>query len=199
MHRRNEFDVENRINTTDSDAVSHEVRTIYQDLYQKADADSINQAFRDVALLYAGEYPGYYACDTSYHDIQHVLDVTLAMARLMDGAARATHTNVLTERLFSFGIVTALYHDCGYIRHRKDTRHANGAEYTKIHVSRGGRFLEDYLHKIGMGETVGVSEVRAIVGQVLPETPAAHAGLVTGDEILWLGGKPTGLQQDERA
>ena len=33
----------------------------------------------------------------------------------------------------------ALYHDCGYIRHRKDTRHSNGAEYTKVHVSRGGR------------------------------------------------------------
>jgi len=157
MHRRNEFDVENRINTTDSDAVSREVRTIYQDLYQKADADSINQAFRDVALLYAGEYPGYYACDTSYHDIQHVLDVTLAMARLMNGAARATHSQVINERLFSFGIVTALYHDCGYIRHRKDTRHANGAEYTKIHVSRGGRFLEEYLHKIGMGEFAPVA------------------------------------------
>ena len=157
MHRRNEFDVENRINTTDSDAVSREVCGIYQNLYQAAEPGKIGQAFEDVTLLYRGEYPGYHACDTSYHDIQHVLDVTLAMARLMDGAVRATHADVLTERLFSFGIVTALYHDCGYIRHRKDTRHANGAEYTKTHVSRGGRFLEEYLVKLGMADLAPVA------------------------------------------
>lgn len=153
-YRRNEFDVADRINTTDPDAVSREVCHIYQDLYQKADVDKIDRAFHDVALLYRGEYPGYHACDTSYHDIQHVLDVTLAMARLMDGCVRTTHVEVLDERLFSFGIVTALYHDCGYIRHRKDTRHRNGAEYTKTHVSRGGRFLEEYLVKLGMADFV---------------------------------------------
>jgi hypothetical protein len=157
MRRRNEFDVENRVNTTDADAVSREVCRIYQDLYQKDDPGSIGQAFRDVARLYRGEYPGYHACDTSYHDIQHVLDVTLAMARLMDGAVRAAHADVLTERLFGFGIVSALYHDCGYIRTLDDTSHANGAEYTKTHVSRGGRFLEDYLHTIGMGEFAPVA------------------------------------------
>jgi hypothetical protein len=54
--------------------------------------------------------------------------------------------------LFRFGIITALYHDCGYIRHRKDTKHANGAEYTTVHVSRGARFLEEYLPKIGMAD-----------------------------------------------
>lgn len=152
MHRRNEFDVENRINTTEPDAVSREVCGIYQNLYQKAEPGNIGQAFHDITVLYGGEYPGYYACDTPYHDIQHVLDVTLAMARLMDGAARATDVDVLTERLFRFGIVTALYHDVGYIRHRKDTKHFKGAEYTKTHVSRGGRFLEDYLVKLGMGD-----------------------------------------------
>lgn len=157
MHRRNEFDVANRVNTTDPDAVSQEVCRIYQDLYQRSDPGSINQAFRDIALLYRGEYPGYYACDTSYHDIQHVLDVTLAMARLMDGSVRATDARVLNDRLFSFGIVAALYHDCGYIRHRKDTRHLNGAEYTRTHVSRGGKFLEHYLPTIGMDEFVPVA------------------------------------------
>src|SRR5688572_15504468 len=42
----------------------------------------------------------------------------------------------------------------------------------------------------------GVSEVRAVVGQVLPESPAARAGLVTGDEILSLGGKPAAGRSD---
>jgi hypothetical protein len=150
--RRNEFDVTDRVNTTAPGAVSGEVFRIYQNLYQRGDPGNLVQAFDDVTRLYAGEYPGYRPCDTSYHDIQHVLDVTLAMARLMDGCVRATDADVLNERLFRFGIMTALYHDCGYIRHRQDTRHANGAEYTKTHVSRGGRFLEEYLVKVGMAE-----------------------------------------------
>jgi hypothetical protein len=152
MHRRNEYDVADRINTTDPGQISAEVCRIYHDLYQRDHPENMAQAFQDLALLYRGEYPGYHACETHYHDIQHVLDVTLAMARLMDGCVRATNSDVLNEGLFRFGIMTALYHDCGYIRHRKDTRHTNGAEYTKTHVSRGGRFLEEYLTKIGMGE-----------------------------------------------
>ena len=154
-YRRNEYDVTDRIDTTDSSAVLSEVCRIYQDLYQRDNAGNILQAFDDLTRLYRGEYPGYHACDTSYHNVQHVLDVTLAMARLMDGAARTT-AEVLDERLFRFGIVTALYHDCGYIRHRKDTRHTNGAEYTKTHVSRGGKFLENYLPDLGMEEFVPV-------------------------------------------
>jgi len=70
---------------------------------------------------------------------------------------RSIRARSSSERQFSFGIVAALYHDCGYIRHRKDTRHANGAEYTKTHVSRGGRFLEDYLVKLGMPEFAPVA------------------------------------------
>lgn len=156
-YRRNEYDVTNSINTTDALGVSEAVSRIYQDLYQQDTPRNLTQAFSDLARLYRGEYPGYHECDTDYHDVQHVLDVTLSMARLMDGCVRATNAETLTERLFRFGIVTALYHDCGYIRHRKDTKHANGAEYTAVHVSRGARFLEDYMEKIGMADLAQVA------------------------------------------
>lgn len=152
LYRRNEYDVTNSVNTTDLQQVSEVVCFIYQDLYQQGSPISLAQAFNDVKRLYRGEYPGYHECDTDYHDVQHVMDVTLAMARLMDGYVRATDAGTLDERLFRFGIIAALYHDCGYIRHRKDTRHQNGAEYTVVHVSRGGRFLEEYLPKVGMKE-----------------------------------------------
>jgi regulator of sigma E protease len=42
----------------------------------------------------------------------------------------------------------------------------------------------------------GVTEVRAVVGQVLPGTPAAAAGLAPGDEIVMLDGQPAGSQSD---
>ena len=152
LYRRNDYDVTNRINTTDPPVVSNAVCRIYQDLYQEDNPHNLAQAFTDLARLYRGEYPGFHECDTDYHDVQHVLDVTLGMARLLDGCVRATSTGTITERLFRLGIITALYHDCGYIRHRKDTKHANGAEYTTVHVSRGARFLEEYLPKIGMAD-----------------------------------------------
>src|SRR6185503_7320491 len=108
-------------------------------------------------------------CDTDYHDVQHVLDVTLGMARLMDGCVRASRTETITERLFRFGIITALYHDCGYIRHRKDTKHANGAEYTSVHVSRGARFVEEYFPKIGMADLAqAASRVIHFTGYEVP-------------------------------
>ena len=152
QYRRNEYDVTNSVDMTDSQQVAAVVCRIYQDLYQKDTADNLAQAFADLGLLYRGECPGYHECDTGYHDIQHVMDVTLAMARLMDGCVRATDAGILTERLFRFGVIAALYHDSGYIRHRKDTRHLNGAEYTTVHVSRGARVLEDYLTRIGMAD-----------------------------------------------
>lgn len=150
--RRNEYDVTNNVNTTDPQDVSRTVCGIYQDLYQRDAPGNLDQAFTDLQRLYRGELPGFHECETDYHNLQHVLDVTLAMARLLNGCVRSTGTGTVNERLFRFGIIAALYHDCGYIRHRKDTKHQNGAEYTTVHVSRGARFLEEYLPKIGMGD-----------------------------------------------
>jgi hypothetical protein len=183
-HRRSEFDVTDRIDTTKPDAVAGEVARIYESLYQLGASGAMSQAFSDVARMYRGEYPGYHPCDTDYHDIQHVLDVTLAMARLMDGCVRATHVKTLGERLFELGVVTALFHDCGYIRHRKDTRHQYGAEYTLTHVSRGARFLEDYLPTLGMGEfTEAATRLIHFTGYEVP----INRIRVSGPEFRLLG------------
>lgn len=118
----------------------------------------MERAFDDMAVMYRGEHPWYEKCDTEYHDVQHVLEVALAMARLMDGYERARRESpALGERLFQLGIVCALFHDVGYLRRRGDRRHRRGAEYTRIHVSRGGKFLKEYLPQIGMGEFAAVA------------------------------------------
>ncbi|MEP7154996.1 MAG: HD domain-containing protein [Betaproteobacteria bacterium] len=151
--RRNDFDVTNRIQTTDPAAVQREIARLFRLLYPGAAHGGMDTAFLDMARLYRGDYPGYMACDTSYHDVQHVLDVTLAMARLMDGYERSRRdTPALGVRLFQLGIVTALFHDIGYIRATGDTVARNGAEYTINHVSRGAAFLTHYLPQIGMSE-----------------------------------------------
>lgn len=151
--RRNNYDVTNRINTTDPAAVSGEINRIFVDLYPGESTPVLNRAFKDLVLLHRGDYPGYRACDTGYHNLQHTLDVTLAMARLMDGYERsADRGEALGSRLFAFGVVTALFHDIGYLRRAADTRHKNGAEYTFKHVGRGAQFLEAYLSELGMAK-----------------------------------------------
>ena len=159
MHRRgNEYDVSCQVNTTDSAIVNSEVDRIFLELYPKASTEKIDRAFRDLTTMYRGGRPGYHACDTAYHDIQHVLEVTLAMARLIDGYERARiGLEPLDASMFRLGVITALFHDCGYIRTREDRKHKNGGELTLTHVSRGARFLRDYLPKIGMGEDADVA------------------------------------------
>jgi hypothetical protein len=150
--RRSDFDVSNRINTTDPVCVKLEVTRIHRSLYH-ADSPALQRAFDDLVRLYYGHYPGYSRCDTAYHDLQHVMDVTLAMARLIDGYDRTRGQSPrIDSELFVLGVVCALFHDCGYIRKQNDTRHRNGAAYTATHVSRGGKFVKEYLPEIGLAK-----------------------------------------------
>jgi hypothetical protein len=156
--RRSDFDVTNRINTTDPMCVKLEVTRIFRSLYSRNKAPILERAFDDVVRMYRGEFPGYARCDTEYHDLQHVLDVTLAMARLLDGYERTRGDGpAISERLFQLGAICALYHDMGYIRRLSDKKHLKGAEYTTIHVSRGAKFLREYLPTIGMEEYAEVA------------------------------------------
>lgn len=177
--RRSDHDVTNTIRTTDPQQVAGEVMRVYQGLYngktsasKAAPSAAIEQAFEDLGRLYAGEDDDYLPCDTEYHDIQHVLDVTLAIARLMDGYERSREVTrprvgvtrprfgvtrprvgdlpALPAACFALGVVTALFHDFGYLRKRGDRRHRYGAEYTMTHVTRGSKHLHGYLPRIGL-------------------------------------------------
>jgi len=150
--RRNDYDITNRIQTTDINSVAVEVTRLMHLLYPGASHVAMSRAFHDIAKLYAGEHPSYRACDTSYHDVQHVMDVTLAMARLMDGYERSRAAKpAFGVEIFQLGIVTALFHDMGYLRAVDDDIAPNGAYYTATHVARGADFLRTYLPDIGMG------------------------------------------------
>jgi hypothetical protein len=138
----------------------------------------MDQAFRDFGALYRGQYPGYHACDTAYHDIQHVLDVTLAMARLIDGYERGrVGLQPLDAPMFRLGVIAALFHDCGYVRALDDTEHKTGAELTLTHVTRGARFLKDYLPRIGMSDAADVAA--ALIHFTGYETPVAQIRVPT--------------------
>jgi hypothetical protein len=150
--RRNDYDVTDSICTTDPVAVGAEVSRIFKGLFPAAAAEPLERAFSDVAALYQGKRPEYHPCDTEYHDLQHVLDVTLAMARLLDGyqSSRRGGEAALTPEVFMVGALAALFHDFGYLRRRNDRKRRHGAEYTPVHVSRGAEFLRSYVLTLGM-------------------------------------------------
>ncbi len=149
--RRSDFDITDKINTTDPIEVCDHVVGLFDALYPGGNSRPLQRAFADLSQMYHGKHPDYHPCDTEYHDIQHVLDVTLAMARLLDGYQRdRRESSPLSPGYFNVGIVTALFHDVGYLRHRHDHKHRYGAEYTLVHVSRGAKFLRDYLPRIGL-------------------------------------------------
>jgi len=149
--RRNDHDVTDKVRTTDPHEVVGEVLRVFRELYAGSSSRTIEHAFADLTRLYRGEHPEYLPCDTEYHDIQHVLDVTLAMARLMDGYERSRNGSPrLSAACFALGVITALFHDFGYLRRRGDRRHRYGAEYTITHVSRGAKYLHRYLPRVGL-------------------------------------------------
>lgn len=154
----NELDVAKTVKTTEASAVNAEVDRIFLELYPDSRTDALDTAFRDATAMYSGQFPGFHACDTAYHDIQHVLEVTLAMARLIDGYERSrVGVEPIDEKLFNLGVVTALFHDIGYLRTQNDRPVTNGAEFTLIHVSRGAQFLREYLPKLGMNEYADIA------------------------------------------
>jgi hypothetical protein len=118
----------------------------------------VAQAFDDFDKLFNGRMPGYHGVDTVYHDRQHTLDMTLAMARLLAGHDRAhEEKGRLGAERATMGLVTSLFHDAGYIRETSDHEHRNGAEFTLCHVTRSARFLARYLPTIGMQDWVPIA------------------------------------------
>lgn len=156
--RRNDYDVSDTVQVSSVDATCTAVKSLFEQTYPDASFSKVQQAFNDFRLLFNGEFPGYRGCDTIYHDTQHTLDMTLAIARLITGYeilladSGATGQSLGAARA-TLGLIVALFHDSGYIRKTNDEVHA-GAEFTPEHISRGADFLAICLPKIGLGASV---------------------------------------------
>jgi len=150
--RLNQNDVTNRVNVEDPVRVRDAVVALYTARYPGIELAPLERAFADFQSLFEGGYPGYLACDTLYHDMRHTLDMTLAMARLIDGHERAcAAADRVGPRRAILGVLIALLHDSGYLRRASETAVENGAVFTKTHVSRGADFISAYLPKLGFG------------------------------------------------
>ena len=148
--RLNQNDVTNQVNVEDPARVRDTVLGLFAARYPGEDFTALACAFDDFKALFEGNYPGYLACDTLYHDMRHTLDMSLAMARLVDGHERACAADDrLGPRRAALGVLIALLHDCGYLKRASEARVENGAVFTKVHVSRSADFISAYLPVLG--------------------------------------------------
>jgi hypothetical protein len=180
--RSSDQDVTNTVRVSSPSEVRGAVRTLYTSTWPGEAFTPLARAFHDLELAFSGRMPGYHGLDTVYHDQQHTLDVTLAMARLLVGYERkhAGTPLALGGERAGVGILLALFHDIGYLR--EEGEHAlNGAEFTRNHVSRSARFMDRYLPTIGFGHWTSIT--REIVHFTGYERTFEQIGAVVKDPL----------------
>jgi len=136
--------------TRDPTAVEVEVQSSYLAMFPQGDRSFVPRAFGWILECFAGSYAGYQAVDTRYHDIEHTLQGTLCLVRLLKARQEAAGRPELTSDLFQLGLLGILLHDTGYLKRRGDNE-GTGAKYTVIHVQRSAEFADDLLSEKGFG------------------------------------------------
>lgn len=128
------------------DAVLDEIKTIISLLDMDRIIDPFTIVYQDIVRLFDGEYPGYRASNTFYHNLEHTIMVTLATVRLIHGSIhggfRFKADNIL------LGLLAALFHDSGLIQTTQD-KQGTGAKYTIGHEKRSVNFMRKNLGKNG--------------------------------------------------
>jgi hypothetical protein len=156
--RRNDYDVTNSVQVSSTAAVTAAVRELFVATWPDESFDKVAVAFETFDKLFTGRMPGFHGVDTVYHDRQHSLDMTLAATRLLVGYERGAEAGArLGGQRAIMALITALFHDAGYIREHEDQEHHNGAEFTLYHVTRSARFLASFLPSVGMDAWVPIA------------------------------------------
>ncbi|MGV8933831.1 MAG: hypothetical protein ACOH1I_04375 [Gallionellaceae bacterium] len=101
------------------------------------------KAYDDVLNLFKGEYPGYRAIKTPYHNLNHTLDVFLCSVRLMHGVHLAV--SPLADHEITWIMMATLMHDIGYAQRNEEGNSGTGAQHTLTHVGRGIGFMQHYV------------------------------------------------------
>ena len=137
------------VDTKDPVAVEKEVQAVYLAMFPKGDPKFVPTALVWIKDCFAGRYKDYQASDARYHDLEHTLQGTVCMARLLHGRYRAEARPIVTRRMFELGLLAILLHDTGYLKKRDDSG-GTGAKYTLTHVTRSVQFAGEFLDEKGL-------------------------------------------------
>lgn len=130
--------------TNDPSAVKTEVQAAYIAMFPLGDYEFVFRVFSWAEDCFAGRHPDYQAIDARYHDLEHTLQGTLCMVRLLSCRQAAKAQPQISQHLFELGLIGILLHDTGYLK-RRDDPSGTGAKYTATHVYRSLEFAAQIL------------------------------------------------------
>jgi hypothetical protein len=139
------------VDTRDPAAVEHAVCAIHSAIFPGGDRAFVPQAFAWALQCFAGRTADYLPVDTRYHDLEHTMQGTLCLARLLQGRHAADATPSLPAKAFELTLLGILFHDSGYFKRRDDTE-GTGAKYTVIHVNRSASFAAEFFGQQGFAD-----------------------------------------------
>ena len=150
-----------QVDTKDPAAVEKEVQAVYVAMFPQAGRSFVPTALGWLKDCFAGKYKDYQASDARYHDLEHTLQGTLCMARLLHGRHQAGAKPGVNQRLFELGLLAILLHDTGYLK-KKDDAGGTGAKYTLTHVTRSVQFAEQFLEE----KAIPLAEIRMVQNMI---------------------------------
>ena len=113
-------------------------------MFPGASKDFVANAFQWALDAFSGRFHDYQPIDARYHDLEHTLQGTLCLARLMLGRQRAGALPGFSQHVCELALLAILLHDTGYLKKQAD-REGTGAKYTSIHVQRSVEFAKEIL------------------------------------------------------
>lgn len=147
MSKKKNLTLHDLISCRRPEEVAAEVNVIADLMAIDLDQSLLETALQDVGRLFRGEYPGYQASNTAYHNLEHTLAVVMAMARILHGLQ--LEGDAVTGREMLLGLLAAMFHDAGLIPRQEETG-GTGARFTVGHEERSLRFAALYLEKKGV-------------------------------------------------
>ncbi|HEV2394936.1 MAG TPA: hypothetical protein VG146_21515, partial [Verrucomicrobiae bacterium] len=117
-------------------------------MFPKGEPGFVHQSFGWAIECFTGHFNDYQPIDARYHDLEHSLQGTLCLARLLAGRHRAGANPAMSPRLSHLALLAILLHDTGYLKKRNDTE-GTGAKYTVTHVQRSALFADELLSQKG--------------------------------------------------
>ena len=154
-------EIANIFGNNDPDMVWGKVSDIIRRISPDYDFTLIQTLYIDVMRLFRGEYPGYCAIKTLYHDTSHTLEVLMCGVRLMHGVHLSG--DHLTDDEITLMFSAMLLHDVGYAQ-REGEESGTGAQYTQTHVQRGIEFMRHYFSQHNLPSKVPDAITGMIMG-----------------------------------
>jgi hypothetical protein len=137
---------------TDTDSPAEtlaEIKHILLLVDPSSDPSPIEKISGDIIRLFNGEFPGYKASNTKYHNLEHTCSSALASARLIHGLHVQGH--VFSQRLVQLCLIGTLFHDTGLIQTEEEVE-GTGAQHTVGHENRSVALMGKYLAEKGYSQ-----------------------------------------------